>query len=62
MNNSKEENKTNLVSEEKISISYFKIFLVVLTANLISGILEACPVSGSLLGYLVRYLYKICGN
>ena len=67
MENSKEENKmtkTNQVSElreEKISISYFKIFLAVLIANIISGILEACPISGSLLGELVKYIYKARG-
>ncbi len=67
MDNPKEENKTSKVNqvseirEEKISISYFKIFLAVLIANTISGILEASPITGSLLGELVKYIYKACG-
>lgn len=30
-------------------------------ANIISGILEASPITGSLLGELVKYIYKACG-
>ena len=56
-----ENNNTINQVTEKNSISYFKIFLAVLIANLISGILEASPVTGSLLGELLRHIYKACG-